>query len=416
MLFSRRLNDDFARPRHRHSYTSSARPIVLVPGFAGSKLVVARRPSQTQKKRPEPPLQKNEFINLNVLTDARWSETFSPNADGKDVNVDGKVDVYDFGGVDGIRNLCDDCVRLDGLLRCFTKTSLDSVYNYSYFDTLIRRLETRLGYVPRIDLFGAPYDFRTILHDEPSRRLPEFAERLRAVLERSLVTNGRPAVLLAHSIGAVMCYILLAQYFDAGWVRRHVDTFFSVSCPYGGCSTALKVAASGAPFDAPLSWIADRYVDVMRNSSGIALALPNSLAYRPGAAIVRSSATGDSYDVESLSELLSPQMRRAQNLYERDVLPVLQGGTVPPVRMVDVFSSDRSTEVTYDFENNYRHLSAARFAKGDTIVPAESLTAHLVRRRRFAGDYAYHTLPGAAHTNILRDPRFFDVLRGYLMQ
>lgn len=382
----------------------SARPIVLVPGFAGSRLITRRNVNHPHTGRPQ-----NDFINLNVF-DRTWKDMFELKIDPitSNLNICDDIEVHDFCGVEGIRNLCDDCHSIDRVISKMigTQNMIDKSYNYRYFDEFIVNLEAN-GYRSRIDMFGAPYDFRKIGVRE---YLELYVCRFKTLLESSYDINGTAAVIVAHSIGALVVYIMLTEYLEPIWKRKYIDRFVSVSAPYGGCSISVKTSLSGYP---KLRFLKDKYMSVMQRSTGMSLAFPNEFGYKTGDVILRGLTPKlQTFNVHNYKEVMCDAMTR---IWRENVAPF----TASYLKNTGVSTAivtatlDKPTDRGYVYQDlgrtaNIEPLSTMCDA-GDALIPRDSLTLHHNRRADFP-NYTFHQFSDSEHTDILRDHRFHDMV------
>lgn len=386
------------------SVVMNVRPIVLVPGFAGSRLITRRNVKHPQTGRP-----KNDFINLNIF-DRHWKNMFELKMDPKTSSLDicDDIEVHDFGGVEGIRNLCDDCQSIDRVIAktIGTNNTIDKMYNYRYFDKFILQLEAS-GYHPRINMFGAPYDFRKIgLRDY----LEIYVSRFKMLLESSYAINGKGAVIVAHSIGALVVYILLTEYLEPFWKRKYVDRFVSVSAPYGGCSVAVKTSLSGYP---KLSFLKDKYLSVMQRSTGMSLAFPNEFGYTASDVILQGlSPTLQTYNVHNYQDVMPSAITDIWKDNIAAFTPSYLKNTGVATAIV-IASLEKPTDRGYVYKNlghtaNIEPLST-RCVAGDALIPRESLILHQKRGADFP-NYTFHQFSDSEHTDILCDQRFLDMV------
>ncbi|KAM0841546.1 hypothetical protein ACQ4PT_058971 [Festuca glaucescens] len=121
-----------------------------------------------------------------------------------------------------------------------------------YMDTLASTLETA-GYEEGHSLFGAPYDFRYGLAapGHPSQVGSAYLDRLRLLVESACAANGgRPAILVAHSLGGLYALHLLARA-PAPWRDAHVKRLVTLSAPWGGSVQVMLTFASGNTLGVP---------------------------------------------------------------------------------------------------------------------------------------------------------------------
>ena len=142
-----------------------------------------------------------------------------------------------FGGVDS----------LDVLLRIEDHPL--PVYTEYVFHHLFGDLR-QAGYVPSESVFGAPYDFRIVSSLQCQER---YFLTLRLLLENAVAQNGgRPALLLAHSLGAIITKRFLVEYLSAElgaagaqtWRDAHVKMWVPVGGPFGGAPMAFRTCIS----------------------------------------------------------------------------------------------------------------------------------------------------------------------------
>ena len=384
-------------------------PIILVPGFAGSKLVdnSCVVVPKFSKLKPIQRTNRNDFVNLNIF-DREWKDKFKLKYDNeKGLIANESIDVYDFGGVNGIQNLCDDCTKIDGFFSQFFKTELiNSFYNYKYYDDLIAKLESN-GYKSGINLYGAPYDFRKIMMKD---YLKLFFQRLKHLIEDAYQENGKPSVLVAHSIGCLIIYIFLVEYCNAQWKSKYVKTFVSVGGPFGGSSIAFKTILSGLP---RLSFLKERYENIMQHSSGLVLALPNQLGYN-SEYVAFEKKTGKKYSVNNFFELLPDVSRCIWQDQIREYIPTFLKNT--DVATIFVITSDRETETSYIYEeidkNNFKEPDVIKLGKGDGVITVQSLNVH---QRNFSlySNYTFYEIDDVEHTSILHGNELYKLITSY---
>jgi len=383
------------------------KPIVLIPGFAGSRLCIRKATSKRQQTFP-----KNDFINLNIF-DKAWQSHFELKIDHNSAAVDifDNIDVHDFGGVDGIRNLCEDCQKIDFMIRKIDASkTIEKAFNYRYFDSFITRLELH-GYQSRFNMFGAPYDFRKVgVHEY----LEVFASCFKALLETSFDINGKRAILVAHSVGALVVYIILTEFLPQSWKDSFIERFVSVSAPYGGCSVAVKTCLSGYP---KLTLLKGRYMNVMSQSTGMMLAFPNTYGYKTNDTILTGLApTDQEYCVANFFEALPEKMKTIWLANAKDFIPSYMKNTGLPTTII-TSTFDSPTDFSYVYKDlaNTANLEPllTHYANGDSLIPKDSLTVH-ERHATLFPNYKFVRINGVEHTNILSDHRFHDIVMDYL--
>lgn len=382
------------------------KPIVLVPGFCGSKLVVCKNTPKQKRKSPS-----NDFINLNIF-DKQWDDEFVLKFDSRTKRpvLRDNIETLDFGGVDGIRNLCESCLVIDNVLeKLNTSNTIDKVYNYRYFDTFISHLENTRGYKSRFDLFGAPYDFRKVGVRE---YMELYFKRLKDLIEQSYEIHRKGALLIAHSIGALIIYVFLCEYMSSAWKAKHIDRLITVSAPFGGCSVSLKTCLSGYP---RLMLLKDRYFPVMHTSTGISLAFPNIYGYNDDNALLLDKSNRARFHVTDFTDALPEHMRAVWEGNGRDLVPVFMKNTGVPTSIVTASQKDAELMYLYETLDKTENVEPEimAYGPGDMLIPSHSLNVH-ERHRLWFPNYTFHDISGTEHTKVLSDPKFLDIVMSFV--
>lgn len=121
-----------------------------------------------------------------------------------------------------------------------------------YMNILASTLE-KAGYNEGRDLFGAPYDLRYGLAGpgHPSHVGSAYLERLKVLVETACAANGgKPAILLAHSLGGLFALQLLVRN-PLPWRTAHVKRLVTLSTPWGGSVQEMLTFASGNTLGVP---------------------------------------------------------------------------------------------------------------------------------------------------------------------
>lgn len=381
------------------------KPLFIIPGFGGSKLVLPRKKPKLyislDKIFPETP--KNDFVNLNVF-DKEWEQKFQLKYNkNSGLVLNDSIDVHDFGGVEGIRNLCDDCDRIDGVFNQIFKTKLISdVYNYKYFDTFIKTLcenNFKIG----VDLYGLPYDFRKIMIPD---YLQNYFSRTKTLIEDAHDVTGKSAIIVAHSIGCLITYLFLVEYCNPSWKNKYIDTFVSINGPYGGSSIALKTILSGLP---NLNILKDRYGGILQNSTGILLALPNINGYNKSDTIIYDMKNRCSYNVDEYEQVLPDSSREILNMYVKPHHKTLTLNT--EVNTIIVAGIDTETQFSYKYDgfDFLKEPIETINTTGDNVVHLKSLKIHQANTQNFP-NYKFIDIDKGEHTKILHSRDLMELV------
>jgi lecithin-cholesterol acyltransferase len=97
------------------------------------------------------------------------------------------------------------------------------------------------GYVEKVDLFGAPYDWR---HNP--LYLGYFWDRLQSLIEDAYTTNGNAKVaLFAYSAGGLATHYFLTRKVTQEWKDKYLDRVVFASSSMGGSMSATQVTWLG---------------------------------------------------------------------------------------------------------------------------------------------------------------------------
>ena len=220
------------------------KPVVLIPGIGGSILV---KQGQQNRLLLGKYILDNRWINLGMISTSRYHDRWKAdmarieyihNEESEGVirmKTDPSLSVYDYGGTKGIKNLLPELDSLPG----FYNNRLNEIFTHKYYGPICDLLYTK-GYKDHVTLFGAPYDFRTVM--DPVELQLYFA-RLTCIFER--VTE--PAVVMTHSFGGVLMKMFLGTM-DQEWIDKHIAHWVCVSTPFQGSLTALLCAMKGSHY------------------------------------------------------------------------------------------------------------------------------------------------------------------------
>jgi hypothetical protein len=260
------------------------------------------------------------------------------------------------------------------------------------------------------NLFGAPYDFRTIML---TNHMERYFVRLQELIEQATQQNRNKVVVVAHSIGCLLMYIFLVDYVSHEWKCKHIDSFISVGGPYGGSSLSLKTLISGLP---KLSIFKERYFNVIQYSTGILLALPNVLGYQHEEPILSDVLHGKDYNLETYFQLL-PDV--TTHIWRNNVKPHIMSLTKDTgVRTVFVMASNHKTDLRYIYNGidiqKQKEPIKIKLCYGDTVVPKRSLKFH-ARNRFMYPKYTMLDIPNSEHTKILHSAELTQIVLSHAL-
>jgi len=114
-------------------------------------------------------------------------------------------------------------------------SSLSDEYGVTIFGDMIKSLKN-LSYTEHENLHGAPYDWRMAgrIFEQPGA----FYAQMRTLLEETVRRNGKPAILVAHSMGCASMLDFLVRYIPSvapvGWKEQHIEKFVALAPVWGG--------------------------------------------------------------------------------------------------------------------------------------------------------------------------------------
>jgi hypothetical protein len=360
------------------------RPIVIVPGFGGSKLV-----------RKGDKNNRNRVFNFDIL-DRRWKKDFHFTFDKVDgIRISDSLEPYKFGKVDGVVNLCEDCERLDKLIvKVTNREFLNDKFGYKYMSDMTKHLGNKHGYENGKHIYGAPYDFRKVMLNE------NYMYDLKLLIEKAVSDCGSPAVLVAHSIGCLLASMMLIGYTTGKWRRRHVHQFLSIGGPYGGCSVSACALIFGHPLFSKISKHLD---DVLQSCSGLALSFPNYLGYGLETPVFYDHRQDKAYNVFMTRQLLSECMNHLLYTYIDPRIDMVKENVDVDTKII--YTSCKDTPFSYVIHKD--ESVEVMHASGDGVVPTRSLTLHY---RYNYKNYSFYNIPDTDHSKILYHPTTFSII------
>lgn len=333
------------------------KPVVLIPGIGGCALVNKNQASKTVFGKP---ILDNRWVNFGIISTPqyhkRWKDDMQKIQYITDplkqriigMQTDEAMDVYDFGGTNGVKNLLPE---LDTLPPMYNH-KLDEIFTHTYFGSLCDYLGTK-GYIDAETLFGAPYDFRTIL--DPSVRLLYFAKLMRLIEQ-----NHEPAVIVSHSFGGLLFKWFLGTM-EPSWIKEHIHHSINVSVPYGGSLPALMCMMQGSHY---IPFLRGMVKQELNKVSGIISCFPNT-----GTDPVIEFKDGKELYVQEYTELENqrriPSLKVYNDLFSHGLTIIKKQVSVPSTFVYN------NTTLTASFYNTSKDIYFR--SRGDGVVTIDSL-------------------------------------------
>jgi pimeloyl-ACP methyl ester carboxylesterase len=232
------------------SASQDLNPIVIVPGFASSRIEARLdKPSTVsyicQKKADEYRLWLDSSALL--LTTSCWSDNakllYNETSDTLSNNYGVESYVPDFGGTSAFEELD---LRLPLHLSDAFRNMVENFVNH--------------GYQRNISLRGAPYDFRYA----PSSPVgAKYIHDLKQLIEETFhINGGRKVTLISHSWGSIQ-FLYLLQGQSQSWKDTFIEQWIAIAGAFAGSVKETRMIASGDNLGLPVS--ASLVVEVQRS-------------------------------------------------------------------------------------------------------------------------------------------------------
>ncbi|CAA7404297.1 unnamed protein product [Spirodela intermedia] len=273
-----------------------------------------------------------------------------------------------------------------------------------YMGTLVKSLEEEIGYEEGKSLFGAPYDFRYGLAAEgrPCKVGEGYLRDLKELIENATVANtGRPAVLVAHSLGTLFMLQLLARN-SPEWRRQYIKHLVAVAPPWGGAVVQMLTFASGSTLGIPI-------VDPLlvraeqRTSESNMWLLPAPRVFKNQPLVVTPERN---YSAMDMAEFLQDIGYGEGVLpYQTRILPLVGELPAMEVPVTCVLGTGVKTPETLVYgEGGFDAQPEVVYGDGDGTVNLASLVA---LEAEWSGKTSQPvkllTVPGASHSDVLKD-------------
>ncbi|KAG8062469.1 hypothetical protein GUJ93_ZPchr0003g17208 [Zizania palustris] len=276
-----------------------------------------------------------------------------------------------------------------------------------YMNVLASTLEKKAGYEEGFDLFGAPYDFRYGLAGpgHPSRVGSAYLERLRKLVESACAANdGKPAILLAHSLGGLYALQMLARS-PASWRAAHVKRLVTLSTPWGGSVQEMLTFASGNTLGVPFVDAA-LIRDEQRTSESNLWLLPVPRVFG-NTTLVVSSHHNRSYSAKNMTQFLRdigfPEGVEPYRARIRPLVEVLPEPGVPVTCLVGT-GVDTVESLVYGDEGFEAGPEKIVYGDGDGTVNLASLVGPIKAWSDSPAQVVEVVeLPKVSHAGILKD-------------
>ncbi|EAY18114.1 Lecithin:cholesterol acyltransferase family protein [Trichomonas vaginalis G3] len=329
---------------------SSKKPVILLPGLISSVL----SGDVTKKRYWYCPNVKDQQVWFNddyvlpptyycLLDSVRleWDDKLNNTKQPDYVNLS----IVDFGGLNGINNI----------------DSLGDTHFVPYYKVLVDRL-IQEGYSERVDLFGAPFDWRFGLN------LPQdFYNQFTALVEQAYTTNQNQKVtLIGHSMGGFFINHYLGRLMPKEWTEKYIESAIFVAPAFGGSGIAFETQVTHK-----LPWLSilGELPETVCSIQGIHIHMPNHVIF--GDKTLGYKPDGQPLVAREMTDFLINQGYLTGDyikIHNKMKPFFVDAPPQPPVPSAVIYNSGLPTIQGFDFRTKDREMV---FGGGDMMVNEE---------------------------------------------
>jgi len=316
-------------------------PIIIIPGLGTSEIFGKwnKPDSKNIKKVMDVSFQENQKWSCRQVQ-SEWTNLWFPQ---KDLNKT----ISQYCWEDNIKvelndNLVTNTIGVQTIIKDFGSVNFNPS---SYMGTFIDAIKA-LGYTEQKNLFGACYDFRKICSQD---ELYHYTKSLKQLIERSVHLNGKPAVLVGHSLGSNLAnYFLVSQ--SKEWKDKYINNFTTFSGAFGGSPKALRTVLSGVDVTNKLE--KNLLKNITRNFTGLQWMLPVPELFNDIPLVHFNNVSYTAKDIQILMSMAGSEETAA--IYNNVVLPVQKESLKAPGVTVYTYSGiNLMTESSYKYNNSF---------------------------------------------------------------
>ncbi|KAK8892146.1 hypothetical protein M9Y10_029369 [Tritrichomonas musculus] len=381
---------------------NSLHPIVLIPGSFRSRLHV------TSSRRAGwycPKFANDTFVFINMkyfippflncfldwmTVDYNETTNSQQSREGVDVHPE------DFGGISDVT------VTGPYFLRYF----------FSYMWRMVNKF-IEYGYVPKKDLFAAPYDWRF------GADMPEsYYNSLRELIEKAYKLNNNTKVaIVAHSLGSQLAHIFLTEKTTPEWRKQYINSTTLIAPSWSGSGTSintlLRIESALVQFFRP------RGVTEFTCTLGtLHIHMPHSLAYANTTLII--DPDGNEYKAPQLVDFLVKNKKlteRQLKIAEKNYFYTRRYPKPLDVPTNILFNSGIKTTLGMKLAS-WRGFGSAITQKGDGLV-GSAVIEWVIKNWKMNETFQYHDMNSSyrkfKHKNLLSAPECLEIVCNWLM-
>lgn len=368
-------------------------PIILIPGVVASKLEYKKKSESDKSYKTlwmDSPRMIPGFINSYIKD---LVVDYDPVSDAYSSNSAYDIRPIGFGTTDGIK-----CI--DALL-C-SKTIA--------FKKLIETLEA-VGYKNKVDLFGAPYDFR--LASSRAVMTNGMFNNFRMLIEHAYQMNGNKKVhLISHSAGGPFTRHFLVNFVSQQWKDTYVASFIAANAPFGGAPIAMEHSMCTTKWILP-TFSGDQTYALASTMAQVHWLIPDARVYDPSTQFVEvrnKNTIRHRFTAANLSQIWSLTNRSGIATTVEKGRQAVDESAPPRVNVHVYYSSGFQTPFSYVFDTDkaewWKTEPTVLYVDGDGAVPVSTLAYPKVWASKQTQSVEVHQYPGKDHTEIFTDPTF----------
>ncbi|XP_030240485.1 group XV phospholipase A2 [Drosophila navojoa] len=267
-----------------------------------------------------------------------------------------------------------------------------------------------LGYVRRISIRGAPYDFRRAPNENT-----QFFIDLKQLVEDTYEANNQTAVtFITHSMGSPMTLVFLQEQ-TAEWKAQYVRRQISLAGAWAGSMKAVKVFAMGDDLDSfALSAKILRSEQISHPST--AWLLPSPLFWKPSE--VLASTPSRNYTMAQMHEFFNDIDYMTGWEMRKDTMRYTQNFSPPDVELHCLYGDGVSTveSLIYKKDTINGETPKLKMGYGDGTVNQRSLRACQSWEGYSSAHISTLALKGVDHMGILVHPDVLQYIRTVMLQ
>lgn len=249
-------------------------PIILLPGYGGSRLEAKRNKNHTEHYFCE---AQSDWTNFWI--DVKQLLPYMIDCLIEDFRLEFDPLTNRSHDTDGVQIRVKDPDNISSVeyLNDFHLPS------FAYFANLIHRLTTNLGYKRNVNIRGAPYDFR-----KAPNELGDYFKKLKLTSEQMFnESNEIPITFVCHSMGCNnILYFLQNQ--SQHWKDQYVKRVISIAAPWAGSLSALRATALGDNLGMPYLFDEAKLNRAQRSLPSTIYLFPHIKAFE-GVPLIRSN-------------------------------------------------------------------------------------------------------------------------------